>query len=724
MTKFTFSDDFLRKYEYKFILLGLVWIFYSLFSLLGTSFIADDAYNSQIRGALIQQDLGLFDRILSEIKGWFFGAGRVLVLGWIMTYSLYFLTINPVVVKLITILIILAGVLLFYFFVKNQSKSLPLSLLVLFLMPLFFQFRLWHDPILAFTFLLPICFLLLMASIILFQSYLNKTKKTHYFLSILFYFLGAITYEVTLPLSCLYFILAFDKTKKFTESLKISYPYLLISLTIILSDFAIKYYLKTDKLIQSTYPGSDFYLEPMKFLSAFFIQIVSTVPLSYFASVIGHIKLYKLTYMVSDIFVLPILFFILYILFNSFFSYRKAFNSRALIFVGISLLILPAFLSSVSGHQIELNQVGYGMGYLTVYIQYFGFCLLLLLLLTQLKRYTSNKYLIAASVLMTIIFSAAAFLNLGLNRFVATKTNITYKYPRELIQKALEAGLLNDLDSESLLLSSVRVPSDYTWFYSTVLNRKISHCDLQGNNFFDSCMKSTDHLSNHKASSNSGTIIKTIDLSSSKVWALSYSIDNNGKDGRVLLVKLDKLVTSNFTGNILQMQTSQIKEFNLNSKGFKVINYNNPIDFYKIIANEQDDIKEATSLKNKNFFTKSDILWEWSGTYNKEGSKTNNLRWTSGSAKLHLYNRSKASIKTHLKMGFASPDGSLSKVKVNFLNKSEVVKINGIPVYFEKTFNLPPGEFILELNCDGKVLVSGDPRKIVFGIFNFSVNVI
>jgi hypothetical protein len=724
MNKFTFGDDFLLKHEYKFILLGLIWIFYSLFSLLDTSFISDDAYNSQIRGALIQQGIGLFDRILSEIKGWFFGAGRVLVLGWVITYSLYYLTINPIVVKLITILIILAGVLLFYFFVKKQSKSLPLSLLVLFLMPIFFQFRLWHDPILAFTFLLPICFLLLMASIVLFQSHLNKTKNHQHFLSILFYFLSAISYEVTLPLSCLYFILAFDKTKKFIESLKLSYPYLLISFSIILIEFAIKFYLKADKLIQSTYPGSDFYLEPMKFLSAFCIQIVSTAPLSYFISVIGQIKFYKLIYIFSDFFVFPILFMILYILFKKFFSYKKSFNFQASIFVGILLLVLPAFLSSISGHQIELNQAGYGMGYLTVYIQYFGFCLLLLLLLAQLKKYVSNKYLSAGSVFMAIIFSVMAILNLGLNRVVANKTNKTYKYPRVLIQKSLEAGLLNDLDSKSLLLSSVRVPSDYTWFYSTILNRSIKHCDLQANGLFDSCLKNVDHFLNDKISFKSGAGIKIIDLSSSKVWSLSYSIDENGTDGRVLLAKLDKLVISKITGNILEMQTNQIKEFTLNNAGFKVINFNNPIDFYKIISNEQNDIKDAIQLKNKNFISNSDILWEWIGTYNKEGSEINNLRWTSRSAKLYLYNRSKSSIRARLRMGFASPDGSPSKVKVDFLKKSEIVKINGNPVYFEKTFNLPPGEFVLGLNCDGKVLVSGDPRIIVFGIFNFSVNVI
>lgn len=684
MIKFFFSKDFLDKHEHKFILIGLIWIVYSLFSLLETSFISDDAYNSQIRGALIQQGIGLFDRTLSEIEGWFFGAGRILILGWILTYSLYYLTIDPVIVKSITILIILTGVFLFYFFVKNQSKSLPLSLLALFLMPIFFQFRLWHDPILAFTFLLPLCFLLLIASIIFFQSYLNQTRKTQYFFSTLLFFLSAITYEVTLPLSCLYFILALNKSKKIIKALKISYPYLLISSVVILLDFSIKYHFKTDKLIQSTYPGSDFYFEPMKFLTAFLIQLFSSLPLSYFASVISQIKLYKLTYFVSDLFILPIFSFILYILFSHFFYCRKVLNAKVLFFFGISLFILPAFLSSISGHQIELNQAGYGMGYLTVYIQYFGFCILFLLLLTQLKKYLSSKFLFTASLLMTIIFSVAAIFNLGLNRVVATKTNITYKYPRELIQKALEAGLLNDLDSESLLLSSVRVPSDYTWFYSTVLNRKISHCDLQANNLFDSCIKNTVHFSDIKAPLNSRDRIRTTDLKSSKVWALSYSIDNDGKDGRVLLVKLGKLVTSNLTGNILEMQASQIREFNLNNKGFKVINYNNPIDFYKIVSNEQDDIKEAISLENINFFSDSSILWEWTGAYNKEGSKKNNLRWTSGSAKLYLYNRGKVAIRSHLRMGFATPDGSPSEVKIDFLNKSEIVKINGNPVYFER----------------------------------------
>ena len=66
-------------------ILLLLLLFISIYNfgvLLKTGFVGDDAYNSMIKGAIINQNISLNDRILSEIKGWTFGAGRIMIVNW------------------------------------------------------------------------------------------------------------------------------------------------------------------------------------------------------------------------------------------------------------------------------------------------------------------------------------------------------------------------------------------------------------------------------------------------------------------------------------------------------------------------------------------------------------------------------------------------------------------------------------------------------------------
>lgn len=286
----------------------MAWIFYNLVILLKTGFISDDAYSSQIRGVLLQEGITLHQRIINEVLGWITGSGRILILDWYMTYGLYYVTQDPVVVKSITIAIVLFGVWFFYLFSKKETGSEQLALLACVLMPIFFQFRLWHDPILAFTFLIPIIFTLSMGALVLFQKYLDQGGIFFYVSAILVYLTALLMYEIGYPLCLLFLIVAYARQHNLVKSIKWSLPFTgLVALFFIVSA-SIRMILIKNSVAGSTYPGAELHLNFGKLISAFAIQVSSSFPLNYylFAKPGVPTKLYALDFVFLSLFLVGI----------------------------------------------------------------------------------------------------------------------------------------------------------------------------------------------------------------------------------------------------------------------------------------------------------------------------------------------------------------------------------------------------------------------------------
>ena len=69
-----------------FDLFLLIWVVWLLFPLLNTGLTSDDAYNSQISGAILTYGTTLWQRIWDEIVGWAIGAGRIYPLNYAYLY--------------------------------------------------------------------------------------------------------------------------------------------------------------------------------------------------------------------------------------------------------------------------------------------------------------------------------------------------------------------------------------------------------------------------------------------------------------------------------------------------------------------------------------------------------------------------------------------------------------------------------------------------------------
>ena len=220
------------------LFIGLSSIFFS--SMLSTGHLADDAYNSSIRGSLMYSNTTLFDRTVAEINGWIFGAGRIFVLNWIWIYSLFYFFTSTLAVKIIGLIILNLNFIIFYLINKNLTKSSDFALLSILLFPLIIQYNIGNDPVLAYGFFVPLQFLLIQISLLFFLKSLDKANKLLSISSVFIYTCALSIYELAYPLFFIFFLMAFMKNKDFKKTLFKTLPYALISLLFILFMFYLK----------------------------------------------------------------------------------------------------------------------------------------------------------------------------------------------------------------------------------------------------------------------------------------------------------------------------------------------------------------------------------------------------------------------------------------------------------------------------------------------------
>jgi len=705
-----------------FLIIGS-WVGYYLAVLLNTGFISDDAYNSQIKGSLLHDGVSLSQRISSETLGWITGAGRFFPLGFSYTYTLYYFFQSELVIKSMTLIIILIGVISFATFVKNETNSWATGLFAGLLIPIFFQFRNWHDPLLAFSALFPLLFMYTMGALVLFQKYIESGKKYQLYASLLLYLLALLTYEVPYPLGVLFLIVAYSHLQNVKQALRISLPHLFLSAFFIGLMFALRAYFLYSQNIQSGYPGAELHANFGKVLHASFLQIWAAFPLSYFFSAKEQ---FTLLLNWSD---LPFIaaFFIGTCLLTIYMA-REATTQpsrlRYLFVAGIVLLVLPALVISLSGHQDELIQIGYGMAYIQVYFQYFGLGLIFIAGYVYLIRRISPKYIVAFALLAASSIAIIAAVNLGMNRAVATGTNQTYLYPRKLLEEALKAGIMDKVKDDALVIRNMRFPSDMTWFYSTVTGRKFNVCSLNDATAYAKCLSAYHSENIAPATPKSSRTVEMVKLQERDVWVLSYTFDkHHGKNGQLVLGKVHRIVQDMKSKSPIQIVVNEAHIFQQSDGTIQSLNLeSSPINFLNILKYENqrspsiDEFSSAT-------LASSDIDFRWfGGVFPPDGSAENNVRWSSGAGELVLYNFSREVQPVRLSMALGTPAHDTARVHIQYQNFEETVVASLNKVPHMKTLLLPPGETTVKITSTGKPFLNGDPRMIVFGIFNFDVS--
>jgi hypothetical protein len=677
-------------------------IFLSLNFILNTGFISDDSYNSQVRGTVLNNGSTIVNHFYNETKGWILGAGRFFPLHW-YPYLIYYFTQSEVLIKTINLIVISFGLFFFGLFTKEITNSFKVGLITIVATPIFFQLRAWHDPILSFTFLLPLIFLYLIVSLYLYQKFLNNNKNIYLYWSAIFHFLGLLTYEAGYLFFIIFIILALSSEKDTLKAIKKSWLPVGLNLLVILISILLKS--KFNSEFNNDYPGANLHLNFSNFVKAFSIQFSSGIPLNYL--IFSKFVSLKEVWLNSSFLSVGLSVIIIFGLLS---SLEEKINFKILIYIGGSLMVLPAVLMGVSGHQKSLADVGFGFGYLPVYFQYFGFSFFSLGSILFIKnKFLSKGGKNVINILFIIMFFLIGLLHSGQNKFVANSTNSFYLYPRVLLKEALTSNLSSYINSKSIVIRAPRYPYDNEWFFSTTLDFPIHVSDV---NFFQS------FESNFYVTKLTNGISQIIPKERD-VWLLAYN-GNNYPNGYLYAGKLKYAYVSDLSKKTSIAVIDKLFIF-ANKKLTEIkINSTVPIDFMKIINSQNIYDSLNTNINNiENKYSFDDVHLHWDQINPMEGDNENNVRWSSGKGELVFHNFSSEMKKFIFSIQLAMPMDGNSNVTIQYLNSIETIQIHQKHINFSKEIILAPGESRIKFSSDGEPLLNGDPRMIVFGIFNF-----
>jgi len=462
----------------------------SLSPMLKSGYISDDSLNSLTKGYLLDTHQTLPEMTYYHINAWVHNEGRFFPLAW-YGYSLFSVIDNLFLYKISILIVVIINILIFGYFIKTVTNSWSVTLLSILLPPLFFQYRLYHDPILSFSWLQQIVFLYTFVSLILLVYYLQNGKRFFLILSSFVYLLSLLTYEITYPFFIFHFLIIYfyGTSKKYIDNVIILLPFILLSFLSAMVSMSLRVYCGIPLS-----GGTSTYVPNFE-IKTYFItlmkQTYAAFPLSYFSVDPDLIFQTSFDYLTNYLSIWHILigvgYFSLFFLALNNLNLKKLDEKciRGLLFLGFSLLILPGALMSLSPKY--QNELSWGIGYLPVYHSYFGLAMILIAIVYMAyNKITNVKFKLILSVLIAIILCTTVVINYNNNNISVDNQNSFWLYPRTIIEDALKNGLFMNASNDSYLLINSNNPWDRSAFFHMDSNVKLENVGVKGQYKLDS----------------------------------------------------------------------------------------------------------------------------------------------------------------------------------------------------------------------------------------------
>lgn len=729
-----------KKVLYSFLFAVILLInLYSLKPILNSGFYFDDTYNSQTKAYLSYENKSVSDYNKQISNGWI-QHGRI-VPGFIYggyifwTHAFFNLTQYKIFMIILHFIVIIGFSALLY----RLSNSVSVFFLSFLIIPIFFQFRRSPDPVTSFGFLVPLTLLYLVSSLIFLKEYLKSKINIFIIFSLSLYLLMLLMfYEIAYIFFPVAIYLIYLCKKKLLLTIKFSLPYIVLSLIFIAIYFYFLIHATT-----GTYNGSTINFNVRLIVSAFLKQLSASLPLSYLIvskPQFFHINL--LDYFYASILSLTS--------FSLLISCRLKKQNFSLFFIiGFLLTFLSTFPISLSQrYQLE---VAWGIGYLPVYIAYFGSASVLIgIVLLITNKLKNNLLKIIFILFISISIGIIGFLNLQSNKIVVEDLNYIFKYPRELVETSLKSELANYISKNATIISLNGLYWDNSAFYSDITKKRIGVIDLES--FIANIAKLTD-----KEGIDNLKIIKNI----KNTYVIKYQVINKelgyvyigkvidiyyvNKDEKIFLVKnphifiknnsaykyvdyrsFSDLYQNGFKKNRIALNKSSLLEKNRNNEIYKIdsddiisfdsIKLINPGNLDEL--NYQNNINEMETTYINGFF----LIWK-QGFSGLEGNDENNWRWATNKNKLSIINL--GSYLKPIKISMAISTGYKGESNLNIKNVvsnlDDRLKISIIPTTFERIIYLDPGINQFGITSDSKKIINpNDPRDLRFKIINFT----
>jgi hypothetical protein len=422
-----------------FVVLSVIFNIAILSNLLQSDYFGDDLYNFQVPGTVPLIFPSVFDLTKHYFMEWINVNGRFFPVAWYVYYVFYIFD-TLFAYKLFLLGITLAGIGAFSYLLYLLSKDKYMSLLFLFLTPVFFQYRFYHDPMLSFHGLMQILFLYITLSFIFLSKYLQGSSRHSYYVSLFFFTLALLTYEISYLFIFLFIPVVLSHMELKNNLRKIFYlsiPYVLILCFLALFTLFLR---------SSAAANGGAYVPNWDLLAIFktyFNQTISVIPTSYSVAT-GNISAFYHFITFRDTAIA--LFFILLYIYSISFKKQNVLNKNLLL-LGVLIIVLPGLLISLSPKYQQ--EISFGVAYLPIYIQSFGASLLLALLIRKISSIKSH--LIIAFLLCTVLL-----IHLTTNSKVIDLVNQSFKPQREILTLFFSDSFGKELPNHS----TIQFPSE------------------------------------------------------------------------------------------------------------------------------------------------------------------------------------------------------------------------------------------------------------------------
>jgi hypothetical protein len=510
--------------------------------LLKSGYYGDDAINSYTKGIINFEKESLFSFTRYYMFSWI-ETGRFFPLAWYL-YTLFYYIDNIIYYKAFILAFILIDIYTFYCFIKILSKNDHLAKIMIITLPVLFQFRLYHDPILSYHILMELLLFYLFISLIFLIKFLQSKKIVYLCISILFYNLALYTYEISYLFFIIHFILILYISKNIKLTLQNVSPFFFSTLIA----FIITIYFRTKANVISEAYTMNFNL--VVYLKTVIKQIFSSMPLSYFIFNFSTVFNFTLKNFINNISTNDIImwFLLIYLFYTLVKRLNEQIDYKILILIGISFIILPSLMISFSPKYQQ--EIVWGIGYLPVYIQYFGTVMFLIGIIIWLYYHIKNlKLKLFIKVILLLTLTLIALINIQNNRTIVEKFNLTMHYPRVILEEALKNGLTEDIPEDSTILIDSNNIWDNKYFFYMITNKRFNVINIK-DYVEDIDKKDQAYYKN---------------LSDKHIYIVKYT-SNKINDGYVLLGKIKDIFYDSQSYNELQINIDQLKIFLLDKE--------------------------------------------------------------------------------------------------------------------------------------------------------------
>lgn len=450
------AQDIDKELYFALSLLMLLIIALVISPMLNSGFISDDSWVSCISSYSNLKSMlaGTFEQIFTQAKSY----GHLLILSTLLGNVVFFLTRHDLFLyKLFIMAMVVVNVGLFEYFIYRLSRSRIFSLMSIVSLPLLFQFRNYHDPILSFAGQQQLILTTLLISLLFLLNYIDTGTKSKLWLSILFYFLCLQFYENTYSFFVFHLLIVYLKAER-KAFIKLSLPF------VVLPFFLVTVILILKHTYPSAYTGTMPSFDIIRFFQTLSKQVLAAFPFSY---VLFFIKK-TISYDRSSIYYhyAPNLLLLVSLAAVFVYYFRKTVSkgdftlSVKYIFIfGLLFFLMPGVIISLS--QKYQEELTWGIAYIPVYLSYYGMSLLIALLLSIVLKHLSGKTMLGytAGLFLSVLFFAAISINYVNNRIVVDNLNYTFFYPRGIIEEAAKKGFFKPVEEGSLLY----INGDHHW---------------------------------------------------------------------------------------------------------------------------------------------------------------------------------------------------------------------------------------------------------------------